>query len=85
MPEAMAAVESSLSSCWVPLIFFFFLRNSFSSSPPGPNKHLAAHTAQPGSLPRILKQTLYRAGASAALVPVQVPGTLLSLSTLLTV
>ena len=39
-------------------IFFFFLRNSSYSSPPGPNKHLAAHTAQPGSLPRILQQTL---------------------------
>ena len=39
-------------------IFFFFLRNSSYSSPPGSNKHLAAHTAQPGSLPRILQQTL---------------------------
>ena len=34
------------------------MRNSSYSSPPGPNKHLAAHTAQPGSLPRILQQTL---------------------------
>ena len=42
----------------MPLIFFFFLRNSSYSRPPGPNKHLAAHTAQPGSLPRILQQTL---------------------------
>ena len=35
------------------------MRNSSYSSPPGPNKHLAAHTAQPGSLPRILQQTLH--------------------------
>ena len=34
------------------------MRNSSYSSPPGPNKDLAAHTAQPGSLPRILQQTL---------------------------
>ena len=40
-------------------LFFFFLRNSSYSSPPGPNKHLASHTAQPGSLPRILQQTLH--------------------------
>ena len=26
-------------------IFFFFLRNSSDSSPPGPNKHLAAHSS----------------------------------------
>ena len=39
-------------------IFFFFLRNSSYSSPPGPNKHQAAHTALPGSLPRILQQTV---------------------------
>ena len=43
----------------MPLIFFFFLRNSSYSSPPGPNMYLAAHTAQPGSLPRILQQTLH--------------------------
>ena len=58
VPEAMAATESSLISHWVPIIFFFFLRNSCYSSPPGPNMYLAAHTAQPGSLPRILQQTL---------------------------
>ena len=34
------------------------MRNSSYSSPPGPIKHLAAHTAQPGSLPKILQQTL---------------------------
>ena len=43
-------------------IFFSFLRNSSYSSPPGPNKHLAAHTAQPGSLPRILQQILHQGG-----------------------
>ena len=58
-PEATGAVESFLISHWVPLIFFFFLRNSSYSSPPGPNMYLAAHTAQPGSLPRILQQTLH--------------------------
>ena len=58
-PETAAAAESSLISRWVPLIFFFFLRNSSYSSPPGPNVHLAAHTAQPGSLPGILQQTLH--------------------------
>ena len=31
-PEAAAAVQSSLISRWVPLIFFFFLRNSSYSS-----------------------------------------------------
>ena len=45
-------------------VFFFFLRNSSYSNPPGPSKHLAAHTAQPGSLPRILQKTLRLAGAS---------------------
>ena len=34
------------------------MRNSSYSSPPGPNKHVAPHTVQPGSLPRILQQTL---------------------------
>ena len=58
VPEAAAAVESSVISSRVPLIFFFFLRNSSYSNPPGPNMYLAAHTAQPGSLPRILQQTL---------------------------
>ena len=57
MPEAMAAGESSLvTECLY--FLFFFLRNSPFSSPPVPNKHLAAHTAQPGSLPRILQQIL---------------------------
>ena len=57
-PEAKAAAESSPISRGVPLIFFFFLRNSSYSRPPGPNKYLAAHTAQPGSFPRILQETL---------------------------
>ena len=35
--EAGVAAESSLISHWVPLIFFFFLRNSSYSSLPGPN------------------------------------------------
>ena len=43
------------------------MRNSSYSSPPGPNKHLAAHTAQPGSLPRMLQPTLCPGGASVAL------------------
>ena len=85
VPEAAAAAESSLISCWVPLIFFFFLRNSSNSSPPGPNMYLAAHTAQPGSLPRILQQTLRLGGGFSRPGPVQVLGTLLSLSTVLTV
>ena len=56
MPEAMAAGESSLvTEC---LYFLFLFEKLFYSSPPGPNKHLAAHTAQPGSLPRILQQIL---------------------------
>ena len=83
-PETAAAAESSLISRWVPLIFFFFLRNPSYSSPRGTNMYLAAHRAQPGSLPRILQQTLTPAGGSATLVPVPFPGTLLSLSTLLT-
>ena len=57
-PEAAAAAEISLISRWVPLIFFFFLRNPSYSSPRGTNMYLAAHRAQPGSLPRILQQTL---------------------------
>ena len=56
-PEAMAAAEISLTSYYVPLFLFLF-EKFFLFKPPGPNKHLAAHTAQPGSLPRILQQTL---------------------------
>ena len=70
-------------------IIFFFSKNSSYSTPPsptGPDKHLAPCTAQSSSLPRILHQTLCPGrGDSAALVPVLVPGTLLSLSTFLTV
>ena len=50
MHEATAAVESSLNSLLSASIFFFLWRNSSYLSLPGPNKHLASHTAQPGSL-----------------------------------
>ena len=84
--EATAAVENSLNSCWVPLFSLFLFKKFLLFKPPGPNKHLASHTSQSDSLPRISEQTLRpRLGASAALVPALVPGTLLSLSTLLTI
>ena len=38
-------------------LYFLFLFEKFFLFKP-PNKYLAAHTAQPGSLPRILQQTL---------------------------
>ena len=41
------------------LYFLFLFEKFFLFNPPGPSKHLAAHTAQPGSLPRILQQTLH--------------------------
>ena len=82
MQGATAAVENSLNSCGVPLFSLFLLEKFLLfKTPQGPNKHLASHRAQPGSLPRILQQTLRplpRASASLVL------GTLLSLSTLLT-
>ena len=40
--------------------FLFLFEKFFLFKPPWSNKHLAAHTAQPGSLPRILQQTLCR-------------------------
>ena len=50
---------------WSDFTFYIYLSNFpntsyflFLSSPPGPNMYLAAQTAQPGSLPRILQQTL---------------------------
>ena len=68
--EATAAVENSLNNRWVPLFSLFLFEKFLLFKPPGPNKHLASHTAQPGSLPRILQQTLRpRPGASAVLVP----------------
>ena len=85
--EAAAAAESSLNSHWMPLFSLFLFKKFFLFQPPGPNKHLASHRAQPGSLPRILQQTL-RPGRELQLPWSQcwlVPGTLLSLSTLLTV
>ena len=41
-------------------IFSFSFREipPIHAPPPHPNKHLASHTAKPGSLPRILQQTL---------------------------
>ena len=60
-------------------IFFSFLKNFSYSSPPGPNKHLAAHTAQPGSLPRILQQTLRPGGVFSCPRPCAGPGDLIVL------
>ena len=83
--EAEAAVKS-LNSCWVPLFSFSFWEIPPIQAPLYSNKHLVSRTAQPGSLPRVLQHTLPpEPGASAALVPALVPGTLLSLSTLLTI
>ena len=42
----------------MPLFSLFLFEKFLLFKPPGPNKHLASHTAQPGSLPRILQQTL---------------------------
>ena len=82
----MAAEGNSLNSHCVPLFSLFLFEKFLLAKPPSPKKHLASHTAQPGSLPRILQQTLWpQQGASAALVPALVPGTLLSFSTLFTI
>ena len=86
LQEATAAAQNSLNSCRVPLFSLFLFEKFLLFKSPGPNKHLSSHTAQYGSSPRILQQTLGpRLGASAAVVPELVPGTLLSLRTLLTV
>ena len=42
----------------MPLFSLFLFEKFLLFKPPGRNKHLASHTAQPGSLPRILQQTL---------------------------
>ena len=60
-PEAVAAAESSQLATMC-LYFLFLFEKFFLFKPPGPNKHLAAHTAQPGFLPRILQQTLHLGG-----------------------
>ena len=46
----------------MPLFSLFLFEKFLLFKPPVPNKHLASHTAQPGSLPRILQQTLPPAG-----------------------
>ena len=56
--EAVATVENSLNSHWVPLFSLFLFEKFFLFKPPSLNKHLTSHTAQPDSLPRILQQTL---------------------------
>ena len=56
--EAMAAAENSLNSCQVPLFSLFLFEKFLLFKPPGPNKHMACLTAQPGSLPKLLQQTL---------------------------
>ena len=70
----------------MPQRVFFFLRNSSYSSPPGPNKHLAAHSL---AWPSPKTPAAAPAPGLALLPPCTarswVPGTLLSLSTLLTV
>ena len=58
VPEAMAAMESSLTSRLVPLFSLFLLEKFFLFKPPWSKQALAAHTAQPCCLPRILQQTL---------------------------
>ena len=84
--EATAAAGEFSKQPLSASIFSFFSGNSSYSGPPGPYKHLASHTAQPGSLPRILQQTLQpRPGSSATMVSALVSGTLLSLCTLLTI
>ena len=85
--------KQPLSASIFSLSFFFFPKKFLLFKPPRPHpdKHLASHTAHPGPLPRMLQQTLrpwWGQGAwvaSATLVPALVPGTLLSLSTLLSV
>ena len=58
-PGAGGGVGTIGLSCCGEISSYSAERSSSYSSPPGPNKHLAAHTAQPGSLPRILQQTLH--------------------------
>ena len=53
----MAAAGNSLNIHRVLLFSLFLFEKFLLFKPAGPSKHLASHTAQPGSLPRILQQT----------------------------
>ena len=84
--EAMAAVESSLNSLQVPLFSLILFKKSFLFKPrwskQAPGLSHSPAWLSPKNPPAYPAPRL---GPSAALVPVLVPGTLLSLSTLLTV
>ena len=84
--EATAAAESSLNSCCMPL-FSLFLFGKFLLFKPPWSKQAPGLSYSPAWLsPKNPAADLEpRLGASTALVPALVPGTLLSLSTLLTI
>ena len=84
--EAMAAVESSLNSCCVPLFFLFLFEKFLLFKPPWSRQAPGlSHSPAWLSPKNPAADHAPRLGASAALVPALVPGTLLSLCTLITV
>ena len=85
VPEAVASAESSLTSHWVPLFSFSFweilpIQAPLVQTSPWLLTQLSLALSQESC-----SRPCTRAGASATLVPVQVLGTVLSLSSLLTV
>ena len=84
--EARAAAENSLNSCCMPLFSLFLFKKfllfkpPWSKQAPGLSHSPAWLSPKNPSADPALQQ-----GASATLVPTLIPGTLLSLSTLLTV
>ena len=58
MHTVPGAAGVGVQEAGVSLFSLFLFEKSLLFKPASPNKHLAYHTAQPGSLPRILEQTL---------------------------
>ena len=84
-PEAAAAAESSLISRWVPLFSFSFWEIVPIQAPLIQTSTWLLTQPSLALSQESCSRPCAQAGALAALVPVQVLGTLLSLSTLLTV
>ena len=84
--EATAAAESSLNSCCMPLFSLFLFEKFFLFKPPWSKQAPGLSHSQAWLSPKNpAADTVPQPGVSASLVPVLVPGTLLSLSTLLTI
>ena len=85
VPEAEAAAESSLTSYYVPLFSFPFWEILPIQAPLVQTSTWLLTQPSLALSQESCSRPCIRAGASAALVPARVPGTLLSLNTLLTV